>query len=68
MAPITSTIRDIPTEVALTQGDGMRTPCAVNLDHVVTVPKVALGRRVTGLAPERMLEVCKALGFAVGCG
>lgn len=68
VAPITSTIRDIPTEVALTEDDGVRARCAVNLDHVVTLPKAALGRRVTGLAPERMVEVCRALGFALGCG
>ncbi len=68
VAPITSTIREIPTEVALDEADGMRRPCAVNLDHVVTIPKPALGRRVTGLSPERMLEVCRALAFALGCG
>lgn len=67
VAPVTSTIRAIPTEVVLTEDDGVRARCAVNLDHVVTVPKAALGRRVSGLASERMVEVCKALGFALGC-
>ena len=67
VAPITSTIRAIPTEVVLAETDGMRKRCAVNLDHVVTIPKAALGRRVSGLAPERLLEICRALEFALGC-
>lgn len=67
VAPITSTIRGIPTEVVLAQGDGLRAKCAVNLDHVVTVPKHALGRRVSGLEHGRMREICRALEFALGC-
>lgn len=67
VAPITSTLRGIPTEVVLNEDDGMRVPCAVNLDHVVTVPQQALGRRLAVLRPERLAEVCRALGFALGC-
>ena len=39
VAPITTTIRDIPTEVLLTKADGMLRDCAVNLDHIQTVSK-----------------------------
>lgn len=67
VAPITSTIRDIPTEVRLDTSDGMKQPCAVNLDNVVTVPRANLGRRVTTLDRRRLAEVCVALGFAMGC-
>ena len=67
VAPITSTIRGIPTEVVLGLEDGMKQPCAVNLDHVITIPRPALGRRVTGLGATRMAEVCAALAFAMGC-
>lgn len=45
IAPITSTIRDIPSEVPLTEEDGMPQSCAVNLDHVQTVPKANSTRR-----------------------
>jgi mRNA interferase MazF len=38
IAPITSTVRDIPPEVLLTTGDGMARECAVNLDHVQPCP------------------------------
>jgi mRNA interferase MazF len=67
VAPITSTIRDVPSEVRLTEADGMKRPCAVNLHNVITVSKAHLGRRVAGLSPERLKEVCNALGFALGC-
>ncbi|HEV2175810.1 MAG TPA: type II toxin-antitoxin system PemK/MazF family toxin [Terriglobia bacterium] len=67
VAPITSTIRGVPSEVLLTEADGMKVPCAVNLHNVVTVSKAHLGRRVAALSPERLQEICAALGFALGC-
>lgn len=67
VAPITSTIRGVPSEVRLTEADGMKGPCAVNLHNVVTVSKTHLGRRVAALSAERLNEVCAALGFALGC-
>jgi len=68
IAPITSTIRGIPSEVVLSEADGMKVPCAVNLHNVVTVPQTSLGRRVASLRATRMREICAALGFALGCG
>ena len=67
VAPITSTIRGVPSEVLLTEQDGMKTRCAVNLHNVVTVSKAHLGRRVAMLSSERLREICAALGFALGC-
>jgi mRNA interferase MazF len=67
VAPITSAIRDVPSEVVLGTEDGMKQPCAVNLHNVVTVSRSALGRRVGRLDARRMREVCASLAFAVGC-
>jgi mRNA interferase MazF len=67
VAPITSTIRGVPSEVVLGPDDGMKEPCAINLHNVVTVPQAGLGRRVATLAPTRMRDVCAALAFALGC-
>jgi len=67
VAPITSTLRRVPSEVRLTEADGMKGECAVNLHNVVTVSQSHLGRRVSTLSPERMREICDALGFALGC-
>lgn len=66
VAPITSTIRDIPTEVVLSLTDGMPHECVVNLDHVQTVPKGRIGSLLTRLPAARMAEVRQALLFALG--
>lgn len=66
IAPITSTIRDIPTEVVIGAADGMARDCAVNLDHVQTVARGRIGARVTTLSPRRMAAVRDALLFALG--
>ena len=66
VAPITSTIRDIPTEVLLTQEDGMPRDCAVNLDHIRTVSKGRIGPSITTLSPMKMSELRTALLFALG--
>jgi mRNA interferase MazF len=66
VAPITTTIRDIPTEVVLTTADGMPRACAVNLDHVQTVPRGKVEGMVTTLRRDRMVEVRVALLFALG--
>ncbi|HLY63588.1 MAG TPA: type II toxin-antitoxin system PemK/MazF family toxin [Terriglobia bacterium] len=67
VAPITSTIRGVPSEVLLTEADGMKRSCAVNLHNLVTVSKARLGRRVAMLSAGRLEEICAALGFALGC-
>jgi mRNA interferase MazF len=67
VAPITSSIRDVPSEVVLGPEDGLKHPSAVNLHNVLTLDKAVVGRRVARLGEGRMREVCAALGFAVGC-
>lgn len=67
VAPVTSTIRDVPSEVGLGIDDGMKAACAVNLHNLVTVPKNGLGRRLAQLSPQQMARVCDALLFALGC-
>jgi mRNA interferase MazF len=68
VAPITSTIRGVPSEVVLDIADGMKQRCAANLHNLITVARGGLGRRLTQLGSERMDEVCRALGFALECG
>jgi mRNA interferase MazF len=67
VAPITSTIRGVPSEVVLNEDDGMKVACAVNLHNAITVSQDRLGKRVARLSSLRMNEVCAALRFAVGC-
>jgi len=66
VAPITSTIRGIPTEVVLTKEDGMPKDCAVNLDHIQTISKGKIGPLITTLSSARMSELRSALLFALG--
>jgi mRNA interferase MazF len=68
VAPITSTIRGVPSEIILDLEDGVKARCAVNLHDVVTVPQASVGRRVASAGAARMDEVCLALGFSLGCG
>lgn len=67
VAPITSAIRGVPSEVLLNDEDGMKASCAVNLHNVITVSQDRLGKRVAQLGPDRMRQVCAALQFTFGC-
>jgi mRNA interferase MazF len=66
IAPVTSTIRDIPTEVVPTPEDGMPRDCAVNLDHIQTVTRARLGGTIATLSATRVSEVESAIAFALG--
>ncbi|NIA29511.1 MAG: type II toxin-antitoxin system PemK/MazF family toxin [Actinobacteria bacterium] len=66
VAPITLTVRDIPTEIVLNENDGMKTTCAVNFDHIQTVSKVKIGSYITKLSEKKIHQVKPALLFAFG--
>ncbi len=65
VAPVTSTVRNIPSEVALSKEDGVPRICAVNCDHIQTVAKGKIGSRLTTLSNKQMTHVAKAIGFAL---
>ncbi len=65
VAPITTTIRNIPSEVILTQREGMPMECAVNLDHIQTVSKGKIGPLITSLSSEKLKEVAGAVRFTL---
>jgi mRNA interferase MazF len=64
VAPITSTIRSIPSEVRLSEEDGMAGECVVNLDHIQTVARGEIGSLITHLSPEKMTQIRAAVLFA----
>ena len=66
IAPITSTIRSIPTEVVLTEDDGLPNTCAANFDNLQTVPKSNIGDRIARLTARKMKEAGAAVSFALG--
>jgi len=65
IAPITSTVRDIPSEVSLSPQDGMKIDCAINLDHIQTVSKGNIGSLITTLPKKKLEQVCSAILFAL---
>jgi len=65
VAPITSTVRDIPSEVFLSKADGMPRDCAVNCDHLQTVLKGKIGSLIITLPPAKMADVSRAIRFAL---
>lgn len=68
VAPCTTTIRGLPSEVVLEPGtDPVPKVSAVNLDAVESVSVATLVERLGRLSDERMRSICAALGVAVDC-
>jgi len=63
---VTSTIRNIPVEVLLGRAEGLRRRSVANLDNVHVVPMRHLASRIGALRPNRIHEVKRALGYALG--
>jgi len=67
VAPITTTIRSIASEVLLTPDeDGVFADCAVNTDNIQTIQKANLGTFITQLSQEKMRDVRAAIEFSLG--
>ena len=67
VAPVTSTIRCAPSEVIIGIDEGLKNASVVNMDHVQTVEKSRLHRRVGTVGSEKMKAVCHALSITTGC-
>lgn len=68
VAPCTTTIRGLSSEVHLEPGDDpVPLPSAVNLDSMESVSVATLTERLGALSDERMRQVCVALAVATGC-
>ena len=67
VAPLTTTIRDVPTAVRLGPADGIDRECVASLDNLTLLRKDRLRALVARLSEERMAELCNALAIAVGC-
>lgn len=67
VAPVTTTVRGIPTEVPLGHEDGMSRACAANFDNVFTLRIEHFVERIAALRASRLGEVCDAYRFAAAC-
>lgn len=66
VAPVTTRIRHIPSEVSLTVADGVPQDCVANLDTITTIPKDCLRSRLTALSSRKLKEIEAATHFALG--
>ncbi len=66
-APITRTVRMIPTELRLGPEDGLQAECAASFDNLRVVSKGHLVQRECTLGAARLLEACGAMRIAVDC-
>jgi mRNA interferase MazF len=66
IAPVTTRIRHIPSEVPLGIADGLPQECVVNLDTITTIPKDCLPSRLAVLNTKKLKEIEAAIHFALG--
>lgn len=64
--PTTSNLRDVSSQVLLTEDDGMPETCVLNLDWIQTIPKHKLVGFITHIPEDRMDDVFEAIKFAFG--
>ncbi|MDP2720021.1 MAG: type II toxin-antitoxin system PemK/MazF family toxin [Dehalococcoidia bacterium] len=66
VAPVTTRIRSIPSEVSLGPEDGLPRPCVANLDVITTIARASLRERLTRLRAAKLRAVEEALHFTLG--
>ena len=67
VAPVTRTVRSIPTEVALGPDQGLTVECAASFDNLQPIRRALLTHRVGALADESLDEICRALRALADC-
>jgi mRNA interferase MazF len=67
VAPVTSTVRGVSTEVAVGPDDGVRVASVTNLDNLQLVERQALVRQVGRARVETLRAICAAASIALGC-
>jgi mRNA interferase MazF len=66
VAEVSTVVRVIPSEVALSKRDGMPRPCVINTDNLVTIPKTLLESHIASLSAAKLGELDFALQFSLG--
>ena len=67
VAPVTTRVREIPTEVPLGPAQGLAHQCVANFDNILPLPKEKLIRHVGRLGPSELERACAAARFAIQC-
>lgn len=66
VAPVTRTVRTIPTEIPLGEAEGLPVACAASFDNLQRIRRSALTERVGSLGP-RQPQICDALRALADC-
>lgn len=64
VAPITTTVRGLSTEVPVSIANGLDGECVVSCDNIVTVPATALGPQIGVLLPDQEAALTTAIHAA----
>jgi mRNA interferase MazF len=67
VAPITRTVRGIPTEISFGPDDGLPAECAASFDNLQPINRHLLTHRIASLSPARRHELCDALAALADC-
>jgi len=66
VAPVTRTVRSIPTEIPLGEDEGVSAECAASFDNLQRIRRSALRTRIGELGSRRA-EICDALNALADC-
>ena len=67
VAPVTTRVRGIPSELPLAESEGLPRPSVATFDNLQPFPKAMLVHRIGALAPERSRDICRAAGATLDC-
>ena len=67
VAPVTTRVRGIPSELPLAEPEGLPRPSVATFDNLQPFPKAMLVHRIGALAPERSRDICRAAGATLDC-
>ena len=67
VAPVTSRVREVPSELAVGPAEGLRQPSVASFDNLQPFPKAMLVRRLGALGPERHHAICRAAAATLDC-
>ena len=67
VAPVTSRIRGIPSELALGEAEGLPQPSVAAFDNLQPFPKAMLVHRIGALGPDRSPDICRTAGITLDC-
>lgn len=67
VAPVTTRIRDVPSELPLGPAEGLPVESVASFDNLRPVPKALLTRRVGSLGPDRRHDLCRVAAATLDC-